>query len=41
MQIQAARVLKQAFRTRIMNELLAADQPFSHEHFAPSAETIG
>ena len=38
---QAARVLKNAFRTGVVDEVLAADQPFSHRHFAPGAEAIG
>jgi hypothetical protein len=35
------RVLEDAFRTRVMNELPAGDQPLFHGHFAPRAETVG
>jgi len=35
------RVLKDALRAGVVDELLAADQPLLHRHPAPRAEAIG
>jgi hypothetical protein len=34
-------MLKDALGAGVVNELVAAHEPLSHEHFAPGAETIG
>lgn len=41
LRLDAARVLKNAFGAGVVNEMFAANQPFSHEYFAPGAEAIG
>ena len=35
------RVLEDALRAGVVDELLAADKPFLHRHLAPGAEAIG
>ncbi|ULA64086.1 MAG: hypothetical protein LZF86_110787 [Nitrospira sp.] len=37
---QAGRVLEDAFRAGVVDELRAADQALLHRHFAPGAEPV-
>lgn len=39
--VQAARVLENTFRARVLDEGLTPDEPFSHGNLAPGAEAIG
>jgi hypothetical protein len=34
-------VLKNAFRTGVVDESISSDQPFLHQHLAPGTEAIG
>lgn len=38
---QPGRVLKDAFRAGVVDELLAADEAFLHRDLAPGAQAIG
>ncbi|MGQ0811498.1 MAG: hypothetical protein ACT4OO_09780 [Nitrospiraceae bacterium] len=34
-------MLEDALGARVMDELAAADEPFSHRHFAPGTKAVG
>lgn len=38
---QSGRMLEDAFRAGVVDELRAADQAFLHRHLAPGAEPVG
>ena len=38
---EPGRVLEDAFRAGVVDELLATDEPLLHRHLAPSAEALG